>query len=80
MQQKLERHQEMVDRFRQNRMFQNNQTQFYRKLNQKGEKCDDAQPDAEESRNRDIIKESLKILGRTPNWKSPGLALVQRFG
>ena len=31
-------------------MFQNNQTQFNRKLNQKGDKCDDAQPDAEESR------------------------------
>ena len=51
----------MVDRFRQNRMFQNNQTQFYRKLNQKGEKCDDAQPDAEESRKfwGDIWSESV---------------------
>ena len=31
-------------------MFQNNQRQFYRELNQEGERCDDDQPDAEESR------------------------------
>ena len=30
-------------------MFHNNQRQFYRALNQEGEKCDDDQPDAEES-------------------------------
>ena len=29
-------------------MFQNNQRQFYRELNQEGERCDDDQPDAEE--------------------------------
>ena len=34
--------------FRQNRMFQNNQGQFYRELNKEG-RCDD-QPDAEESK------------------------------
>ena len=28
-------------------MFQNNQRQFYRELNQEGERCDDDQPDAE---------------------------------
>ena len=51
-----------VDRLRQNRMFQNNQRQFYRELNQKnkrqfygelnqeGKRCDDDQPDAEESK------------------------------
>ena len=31
-------------------MFQNNQRQFYRELNQEGERCDDDQPDAEESK------------------------------
>ena len=75
-------------------------------MNQEGERCDDDQPHAEESKtfwgdicsesvdhNRDakwlknlqsevnvtkqekvdIIKESLKkILGRMPNWKTPG--------
>ena len=110
---KVRMYQERVDRFRQNRMFQNNQRQFYRELNQEGERCDDDQPDAEESKkfwgdiwsesvdhNRDakwlkdlqsevnvtkqekvdITKESLKkILGRMPNWKSPGPDLVQGF-
>ena len=33
---KVRRYQERVDRFRQNRMFQNNQRQFYRELNQEG--------------------------------------------
>ena len=31
-------------------MFQNNQRQFYRELNQEGERCDDDQLDAEESK------------------------------
>ena len=31
-------------------MFHNNQRQFYRELNQEGERCDDDQPDAEESK------------------------------
>ena len=44
---KFRRCQERVDRFRQNRIFQNNQRQFYRELNQEGERCDDNQPDAE---------------------------------
>ena len=30
-------------------MFQNNQRQFYRELNQEGERCDDDQPDAKGS-------------------------------
>ena len=29
-------------------MFQNNQRQLYRELNDEGERCDDYQPDAEE--------------------------------
>ena len=36
--------------FRQKRMFQNHQRQFYRELNQKAERCDDDQPDAEDSK------------------------------
>ena len=111
---KFRRYQERVDRFRQNRMFQNNQRQFYRELNQEGQKCDDDQPDVEKSKKVlrrediwcelvdhnsdekwlkdfqtevnvkkqekvDIIKESLKILGRVPNWKSPGPDLVLEF-
>ena len=31
-------------------MFKNNQRQFYRELNQEGERCDDDQPNAEESK------------------------------
>ena len=45
---KVRKHQESVDRVRQNRMFQNNQGQFYGELNKEGGSCDDGQPDAEE--------------------------------
>ena len=45
---KVRRYQERVDRFSQNRMFQNNQRQFYRKLNQVGESFNNDEPDAEE--------------------------------
>ena len=110
---KVRKHQERIDRFRQNRMFQNNQRQFSRELNQEEKRCDDDQPDAEESEKfwgdiwsesvdhnsdakwlkdlcsevsvtkqekADIAKENLKkILGRMPNWKSPGPDLVQEF-
>ena len=31
-------------------MFQNNQVQFYGELNQDGQRCDDDEPDAEESK------------------------------
>ena len=31
-------------------MFQNNKSQFYREFNQEGERCDDVQSDAEESK------------------------------
>ena len=40
----MEWYQERVDRFRENRMFQDNQRHFYRELNQGGERCDDDQP------------------------------------
>ena len=45
---KVRRYQERVDRFRQNRIFQNNQSHFHRELNQEGERCDDDPPNAEE--------------------------------
>ena len=35
---KVRRNQERLDRFRQNRMSQNNQRQFYKELNQEGER------------------------------------------
>ena len=35
---------------RQNRLFENNQRQFYRELDQEEERCDDDQPVAEELR------------------------------
>ena len=47
---KVRRYQERVDRFRQNIMFQNNQRQFYREVSQEGDRCDDDQPDVEESK------------------------------
>ena len=46
---KVRRYHERVDRFKQNRMFQNNTRQFHRELNQEGERCNDDQPDAEAS-------------------------------
>ena len=46
---KVRRYHERVDRFGQNRIFQNNQRPFYRELNQEGETCDDDQPGAEKS-------------------------------
>ena len=54
-------YQERVDRFRQSRMFQNNQKEFCRELNQEEEKSDDDQPDAEQSKNfqADILSELL---------------------
>ena len=42
-------------------MFQNNQRQFYKELNQEGKRCDDDQPDAEEPKKfwGDIWSESV---------------------
>ena len=108
---KVRRDQGRVDSYRQNRLFENNQRQFYRELNQEDERCDDDQSVAEESKKFrgnlrsqsadhkkdaqwledlrsevnvkkqekiDITTGSLKkILGRMPNWKSPGPDLVQ---
>ena len=45
---KLRRYQGWVDSYRQNRLFEKNQGQFYRELDQEEERCDDDQPVAEE--------------------------------
>ena len=110
---KVQKYQRRVDSYRQNRLFENNQRQFYRELDEEEERCDDDQPVAEESKQfwgniwsqsadlkkdakwlqdlrsevnvkkqekRDITTANLKkILGRMPNWKSPGPDLVQGF-
>ena len=46
----VRRYQGWVDSYRQNRLFENNQRQFYRQLDQEEESCDDDQPVAEESK------------------------------
>ena len=110
---KVRRYQGRVDSYIQNRLFENNQRQFCRELDQEEERCDDDQPVPEESKQFwgniwsqsadhkkdakwlqdmrsevnvkkqdkiDITTGSLKkILGRMPNWKSPGQDLVQGF-
>ena len=45
---KVRRYKEWVDSYRQNRLFENSQRQFYSGLGQEEEKCDDDQPVAEE--------------------------------
>ena len=47
---KVRRFQGRVDSYRQNRLFENNQREFYRELNQEEERCDDDHPVAEESK------------------------------
>ena len=47
---KVRRYQGWVDSYRQNRLFENNQRQFYRELDQEEERCDDDQLAAEESK------------------------------
>ena len=41
---KVRRCQGRVDSYRQDRLFKNNQRQFYRELDQEEERCDDDQP------------------------------------
>ena len=116
---KVGRYQGRVDSYRQNRLFENNEKQFYMELDQEEERCDDDQPVAKESKQfwgniwsqsaddkkdakwlQDLRSEVnvkkqekiditigrlKKILGRIPNWKSPGPfklcpgALVKEF-
>ena len=47
---RVRRYQGRVDSYKQNRLFENNQRQFYRELDQDEERCDDDQPVAEESK------------------------------
>ena len=47
---KVRRYQRRVDSYRQNRLFENNQRQLYRELDQEEERCDDDQPVAKESK------------------------------
>ena len=47
---KVRRYQGRVDSYRQNSLFENNQRQFYKELDQGEERCDDDQPVAEESK------------------------------
>ena len=55
------RYQGQVDSYRQNRLFENNQWQFYRKLDQEEERCDDDQAVAEESKQLGKYMEDLQI-------------------
>ena len=41
---KVRRYQGRLDSYRQNRLFENNQTQFCKELDQEEERCDDDQP------------------------------------
>ena len=45
----VRRYQGWVNSYRQNKLFENNQRQFYRELDQEEERCDDDQPVAEDS-------------------------------
>ena len=47
---KVKKYQGRVDSYRQNRLFENNQRQFYRELDQEEERCGDDQPVAEETK------------------------------
>ena len=46
----VRRYQKRVDSYIQNRLLENNLKQFYMELDQEGERCDDDQPVAEESK------------------------------
>ena len=47
---KVRRYQGQVDRYIQQRLFENNQRQFYRELDLEEERCNNDQPVAEESK------------------------------
>ena len=47
---KVRGYQGRVDSYRHKRLFENNQRQFYKELDQEGERCDDDQLMAEESK------------------------------
>lgn len=47
---KVRKHHGKLDKFKQARMFQNYQTQFYREMNSGGETCDDEKLNAKQSK------------------------------
>ena len=47
---KVRSYQRRLDSYRQNRLFENNQRQFYREIDQEEERRDDDQPVAEKSK------------------------------
>ena len=47
---KVRRYHQRVDSYRQNRLFENKQRQFYKELDQEEQRCDDDQPVAEKSK------------------------------
>ena len=59
---KVRRYQRRVDSYRQNRLFENNQRQFYRKLDQEEERCNDDQPVAEK------LKQQSADYKKDANW------------
>ena len=61
---KVRWYQGWVDSYRQNRLFEKNQRQFYRELAQEEERCDDDQPVAEQSKGK-TYGVSLHIVRRT---------------
>ena len=74
---KGKRYQRRIDISRQNRKFQNNQTQFYRNYDQEGEKCKYEKLDFDESECfGGVFGVSQQRIGRIPDWKSLGLDLV----
>ena len=66
---KVRRYQGWVDSYRQNRLFENNQRQFYRELDQEDERCDNDQPVAEESKQfwGNILSQSANHK-KDPKW------------
>ena len=65
---KVRRYQGRVDSYRQNRLFENNQRQFYRELDEEEERCDDDQPVAEESKQFwGNVWSSLQTISRMQN-------------
>ena len=58
---KVRRYQGQVDSYRQNRLFENNQRQHYRELDQEEERYDDDQPVAEET----VLKKHMESVGRS---------------
>ena len=75
---KVRRYKGRVDSYRQNRLFGNNQRQFYKKDAEWLQEW--LQVNVKKQEKISITTRCLKkILGRMPIWKSPGPDLVQGF-